>query len=562
MILVLYRFFNLVRSVLVLLLFAGTPLKAQDFLGAFMAAEYAVEEYRYDIARGYLEELPDEAFDTPEILELALKTYMGAGELDQAIGHADRLLAIDNDFVLARIVKITDLFVRKEYDSIKTFLDEMPLNFPLNELFLGWSAFGEGSVEDSLEIFREGFDEGSVSLVDFSNSLIHASNGNLEMAIETLGSIRDYPPALQNEVLYLMVGILLNQGKLEEAREAYDLLRFSEIDPRKTPFLQLKKNLTSGNSIDFEINAREGLAKLLSAVARITTNNNGPSGDSLALFRLARYLDPEDITLDFAVSRTLLSLDSLELALLPIEGITPDDPYYQAATGLRSDIHYEMGDSNKSLMIVQEALELHPNSIDLFYLLGELRSNRSEMQEAVDSISQGIELSKGTNRENWDAYFLRGQLYYLMDIWEKAETDWRKSLEISPDNALVQNNLGYSLAERNIKLDEAEELIRAALETEPDNGYYVDSMGWVLYRQGKLEESLEYLQRSDRIIPNQAEVIDHIAEVYWIMGEEGLATREWERALKTNPEGELGRKIELRLMYGLEEGTKRFEEEE
>ena len=558
----LYRFFHLVRSVLVLLVLAGIPLKAQDFLGQFMAAQFAVEEYRYDIARGYLEELPDEAFDTPEILELALKVYMGTGTLDQAVDYADRLLAKDNDFILARIVKTTDLFIRNEFDAINASLDENPLNFPLNSLFLGWSTFGGGSVEDSLEVFQKSFEERGVFLLGFANGLIHASNGNLEMALETLGSVRDYPPALQNEVLYLRIGILLNQGKLDEAGEEYDLLRFSEIEPRKTPFLTLKENLTSGSSIDLEITAQEGLAKLLSGVARITTNNNGPSGDSLAMFGLARYLDPEDISLDFAVSRTLLSLDSLELALLPIEGIMPGDPYYQAAVGLRSDIYYEMGDSDKSLMILQEALELHPTSIDLLYLLGELRTNRSEMQEAVDSISQGIELSKGTNRENWDAYFLRGQLYYYMGIWEKAEADWWKSLEISPDNALVQNNLGYTLAERNIKLDEAEELIMAALEAEPDNGYYVDSMGWVLYRQGKLEEALEYLQRSDRIIPNQAEVIDHIAEVYWVMGEEELAKREWERALKTEPEGELGRKIELRLMYGLEEGTKRFEEEE
>ena len=559
---VLYRFFQLARSVLILLVCAGTPLKAQDFLGQFMAAQFAVEEYRYDIARGYLEELPDEAFGTPEILELALKVYMGTGDLDQAVDYSDRLLAMGNDFILARIVKTTDLFIRNEFDSVKVLLDENPLNFPLNSLFLGWSAFGGGSVEDSLEVFREAFEERGVSLLGFANSLIHASNGNLEMAIETLGSVRDYPPALQNEVLYLRVGILLNQGKFEEARAEYDLLRFSEIEPRKTPFLQLEENLTSGSSIDLVITAQEGLAKLLSAVARITTNSSGPSGDSLALFRLASHLDPEDITLDFAVSRTLLSLGGLELALLPIEGILPGDPYYQAAVGLRSDIHYETGDSDKSLMILQDALELHPTSIDLLYLLGELRTNRSEIQEAIDSIGRGIELSKGTNRENWDSYFLRGQLYYYMGLWEKAEADWWKSLEISPDNALVQNNLGYTLADLNIKLDEAEELITAALVAEPDNGYYVDSMGWVLYRQGKLEEALEYLQRSDRIIPHQAEVIDHIAEVYWVMGEEELAKREWERALKTEPEGELGRKIELRLMYGLEEGTRRFEEEE
>ena len=81
-----------------------------------------------------------------------------------------------------------------------------------------------------------------------------------------------------------------------------------------------------------------------------------------------------------------------------------------------------------------------------------------------------------------------------------------------------------------------------------------------MFRRGKIDEALEYLKRADRLTPNEPEVIDHIADAYWTLGEEELAIREWERALENEPYEVLEKKIEFKLMYGLEEGMKKFEE--
>ena len=558
------RFIHMGRVLLVLAFVVCSPVKAQDFLGTFLAAEFAVDEYRYDVAEEFIEKLPDEAFDNPEILQLALKAYVGIGKIDRAIEFADRLLAMESDFVLARVVNIVDLFHRYEYDAVRASLEEIPLNFPLTTLFQGWASYGDGSVEDSLEIFQEGLGQDAAFLSSWTESLIHASAGNFDMALDTLGVVTNYPPALQNEVLYLRVGILLKQGKLEQAKEEFDLLILSDIEPRRVPFLQLGEYLDTGNTNDLnlKITAQKGMAKLLSAVARIATNNNDASGDSLALFRMASYLDPEDITLDFSASRTLLFLESYELALQPLEEILPGNPYFQASSALQADIYYGMGEIENSVMIVERALEHHPTSVDLWYLSGEIRYNEAKYEEALVSIDQALELAKEVNRDSWDVYFLRGSIYYFLNNWELAEADWRMALELSPNNALILNNLGYTLADRNTKLDEAEELIRKAVEAEPDNGYYVDSLGWVLFRRGKIDEALEYLQRADRLTPNEPEVIDHIADAYWTLGDEELAIREWERALENEPYEVLEKKIEFKLMYGLEEGMKKFEEEQ
>lgn len=558
------KFIHMWRVLLVLALVVCTPLKAQDFLGTFLSAEFAVDEYRYDVAKEFIEELPEEAFENPEILQLALKAYVGNGEIDRAIELADRLLAMESDFILARVVKIIDLFHRYEFDAVKASLEEVSLNFPLATLFKGWSSYGEGSVEGSLEIFQEGLGEDASFLSSWVEGLIHASTGNLEMAMGSLGVVTDYPPALQNEILFLRVGILLKQGNLDQAQEEFDQLIMADTEPRKIPFLQLEKYLDSGTSgdLDLEISAQEGMAKLLSAVARLSTNSSDASGDSLALFRLASYLDPEDITIVFSSSRTLLALDSYELALEPLVEILPGNPYFQASSALQAQIYSDMGEVDNSLMIVEKALELHPTSVDLWYLSSELRYRYSKYDEALVSIDKTLELAKEVNRDSWEIYFLRGSVYYFLNDWDLAEDDWRIALELSPNNALILNNLGYTLADRNIKLDEAEELIRMAVEAEPDNGYYVDSLGWILFRRGKYDEALEYLKKADRLVPNEPEVIDHIADAYWTLGKEELARREWERALENEPYEVLKKKIELKLMYGLEEGIKKFEEQQ
>src|ERR1039457_1974119 len=76
-----------------------------------------------------------------------------------------------------------------------------------------------------------------------------------------------------------------------------------------------------------------------------------------------------------------------------------------------------------------------------------------------------------------------------MKKYEGAEAEFRKVLELDADNAGAMNYLGYMLADRAVRLDEACQLIKKALDLDPQNGAYLDSLGWVYYRQGKLNEA-------------------------------------------------------------------------
>lgn len=118
------------------------------------------------------------------------------------------------------------------------------------------------------------------------------------------------------------------------------------------------------------------------------------------------------------------------------------------------------------------------------------------------------------------------------------ESSLRKLISLRPDHAHAYNALGYSLADRNLRLPEARELIEKALKLAPEDAFIVDSMGWVLYRQGALDESLKYLRRAFNA-RQDPEIAAHLAEVLWKSGERAEAERVLKDASDKNPDNEI-----------------------
>jgi tetratricopeptide (TPR) repeat protein len=128
-------------------------------------------------------------------------------------------------------------------------------------------------------------------------------------------------------------------------------------------------------------------------------------------------------------------------------------------------------------------------------------------------------------------YFMRGAMLERQKKFEASEAAFRKVLELQPDYAGALNYLGYMLADRNVRLDEAYQLIKKAVDLEPDKGEYLDSLGWVFYRQGKLEEAVTELQHAlDRT--EDPTIHDHLGDVYSKLGKTREAIAQWQASLR------------------------------
>lgn len=180
--------------------------------------------------------------------------------------------------------------------------------------------------------------------------------------------------------------------------------------------------------------------------------------------------------------------------------------------------------------------------VQLILAEAQLLRDAKQEREAFGLVDQALD--KLPN--NPELLYDHAMLAERIDRVDVLESSLRKLIRIKPDNAHAYNALGYTLADRNQRLVEANELIDTALKLAPDDAFIMDSKGWVLYRQGRTEEGLAYLQRAYSIRPD-AEIAAHLGEVLWVLGRHADARKVWDEALKKSPENETLTKTVQRL---------------
>ncbi|MEN9867199.1 MAG: hypothetical protein RL748_2789, partial [Pseudomonadota bacterium] len=134
--------------------------------------------------------------------------------------------------------------------------------------------------------------------------------------------------------------------------------------------------------------------------------------------------------------------------------------------------------------------------------------------------------------------------------WQLMESTLRQVIKLAPNEHSAYNALGYSFAERNIRLPEAQELIEKALQLAPDDPFILDSMGWVQYRQGKLTEAEALLRRSYQLRAD-AEIAVHLGEVLWHKGQKQEAQKFWREAQSKDPKNDALKSTLARLNVSL-----------
>ena len=108
----------------------------------------------------------------------------------------------------------------------------------------------------------------------------------------------------------------------------------------------------------------------------------------------------------------------------------------------------------------------------------------------------------------------------------------KKTLEIDPDHVDALNYLGYSYADRGIKLDEALELIKRAVILSPKSGYIRDSLGWVYFKKGMYKEALQEIKKATEIEKKDPVIFEHLGDVYKNLKNKKAAIKAWEKSLE------------------------------
>ncbi len=168
---------------------------------------------------------------------------------------------------------------------------------------------------------------------------------------------------------------------------------------------------------------------------------------------------------------------------------------------------------------------------DAYLLEAELQQRDERNDAEVGILTRGL----AAYPDDSALLYARALAWERRDDIPRAEADLRKILVAEPENVAALNALGYTLADRTGRYQEALELIDRARVAEPDNAAIVDSYGWVLYRLGRREEALVQLRRAWSL-NKDPEIAAHVGEVLWVLGQKDEARRFFDEARRLDPD--------------------------
>jgi len=190
----------------------------------------------------------------------------------------------------------------------------------------------------------------------------------------------------------------------------------------------------------------------------------------------------------------------------------------------------DSGQPDAAVAQVKGMLKGTPEDRDAYGALANIYARLKRYPEAEDAANRALQLStKSEDKE--ESEFTLASIYEREKKFDQSEQIFKQIISANPSNAAALNYLGYTLADRGLRLDEALGYIKKAVQLEPQNGAYLDSLGWAYYKMGNYDTAEDYLRRAVVQSNNDPTVLDHLGDLFQKTDRLKLAAASWERAL-------------------------------
>jgi tetratricopeptide (TPR) repeat protein len=268
---------------------------------------------------------------------------------------------------------------------------------------------------------------------------------------------------------------------------------------------------------------------------------------AMLMLRLALDLRP-GLTAARLLAADLESNDEHQDAALQMLASVPDsDPLSAVIRMRRVAVLVQMGRTDEALREADRIAAAYPDSPLPPIERGDILRSKERFSEAIAAYTSGIAKLGRPGNEDWPVFYDRGIAYQAAHQWHAAEADFRRALQLAPDQPYVLNYLGYSWADKGEHLAEAQKMIQEAAARRPNDGAIVDSLGWVMLRQGNVAEAVQLLERAVELEPEDPTINGHLGDAYSAAGRVLEAQYQWRRALTLNPGPEDTAKLEAKL---------------
>lgn len=399
-----------------------------------------------------------------------------------------------------------------------------------------------GAYQRSVELDKENLD----SVRGLAQNLMN--DGQTDAALEQYKAIAEADP--QDAPAQLRIAELLRRsGKFDQALEHLKKAESLVQDSLEVPY-----NI----ALVYEAQGRYDDAVLL--LNNLLKKSEKPDGNYTAgernnravfLERLGEiYREQNKSQLSIDAFRRMMPLgdDSANRAYQQIvETYNNDKNWDQALTTAREAAAKFPKDRQVQLLVAQQLadagkgdaavaqtkalLKNTPEDREIYLALAQINTRLRRFNDAEGAVAQAEKLATKKEEKSYVS-FIAGSVYEREKKYDLAEQSFRSVLADDPHNAMVLNYLGYMLADRGLRLEEALGYIKKAMEQEPGNGAYLDSLGWAYYKLGNYELAEDNLRKASEKISNDGTIQEHLADVYFKTGRVKQAAAHWQRALE------------------------------
>jgi tetratricopeptide (TPR) repeat protein len=509
--------------------------------GAYLAARTAdVEKDVESAARFYRATLKADPTNL-YLLERAVVLNAAAGKVPEALSFAERLREAAPDNNVARLVTaVEDIRTGRNSEAIASLgqTDGGVLADLTNALLTAWATFGEGETDKALADLEtlegESWYEPFKLLHGGYIALAAGRNAKAVELLEAARGLDDSAVRITEAHAYALAAV----GRTEEAEDTLTdfLLRFPDNPLAHAALASIRAGDKPVATVTKPV---EGAAEALAGVGAAVGQEGGTEVAYLYL-RLALYLDP-----GIAGGLAALSLGNLfdangqgEAAIEVFESIDREAPF-RSLGQLRAALALDgMDRTEEAEKAFKAAAAGNPDDVQSYISYGNMLRGRERYAEAAEVYGQAIERIAEPGPADWSIFYFRGICFERTKRWDKAEADFTKALELSPDQPLVLNYLGYSWVDMGMNLETAMEMIRKAVELRPNDGYIVDSLGWAHYRLGDYDAAVKELEHAVSLRAEDPVINDHLGDAYWRAGRKLEAQFQWRHARDFGAEGE------------------------
>ena len=452
------------------------------------------------------------------------------GNYSEALREYQKTIVLDKEAVFAykQALNLAILMSKFEQaDKWAAYIVEVDSTTSDNWFLYGNVQWAQGKTEPAKEAFKKAI------LIDAMNSdaLYQLASINIKddykKALEYFESYLKLKPENAAEVYYQMASIYGSKNKFEEMKKYLELAIKENsfyLLPRYmlAEYYEVKKD-TAAAIAEYKkiLDISPGNVELFNYVGELYSNSETVAKGE-KYFLKAYELDNSNPGACFWLAIINEHRKDFKSAIKYLKSSKEMDK--DPKLSLRLSFYYtQSGGYKKAITLLEEAHKKWPEETEIAYFLALGYDDIHKTKKSLEMLKEIV----GKNPANMDARMQYAIISERTGDILTAEENFRAILKKKPKDDVVLNYLGYSLADRGMKLGEAEKFIRLANDYSPSNSAYMDSLGWLYFKQGKLKEALKEIRAAIKLSKYDSVMWDHLGEIYLAMKDYEKAWRSW-----------------------------------